>query len=59
MAIDIAAIHKKILGERYLVIEVATGKPVGDGQPMPLSFAEYVLKTRDWFNKGDFVLQAV
>lgn len=44
---------------RFHVVERATGKPVGDGTPMPYSFAVHVRDVLDAFRDGSFLLQAV
>ena len=54
-----AAIDQYRKPEQFLVIEKATGKPVGDGKPMCRSFADYVIGVRDTFRNGEFFLQPV
>jgi len=48
---------KSLIGVRFHVIEVATGRPVGDGKPLPYTFAKYVRDTRDTFNTGAFLVK--
>jgi hypothetical protein len=43
----------------YVLIDAATGLPVGDGKPMQKLYAEYVLNIRDIFKSGEFYLRPV
>jgi len=51
--------QRRVAAARFVVIEVATGRPVGDGQPMAYDFARYVRNVRDWFDEGKFLVKRV
>lgn len=47
---------RRLSGVRFVVIEVATGKRVGNGS-MGYAFAKHVRDTRDTFSTGAFLVK--
>lgn len=50
---------KRLAGVKFRVIEVATGRVVGDDDPLPYDFAKHVRDTRDLFNAGRFLVKRI
>lgn len=48
---------RRLSGVRFVVIEVATGRPVGGDEPLSYAFAKYVRDTRDTFSQGAFLVK--
>lgn len=46
-------------GKRFQVINVATGKPVGEGAAFEYGFAKYARDSLDMFGKQSYVLREV
>jgi hypothetical protein len=51
------AMGRRVAGVGFCVKEVATGKIVGDGRPMPFHFAVYVKDVIDSSERGRYVVK--
>lgn len=50
---------RRLSGLRFVVIEVATGRPVGGDEPLSYVYAKHVRDTRDTFGQGAFLVKRI